>query len=63
MLVVASRRLSISVPPATFTFYLLYCRKCILTRMYFQTYFYCEIFQFGKSFFPDEFPEALYSLF
>jgi len=34
-----------------FTFYLLYRRKSVLTRMYFQTYFYYEIFQFGKSIF------------
>jgi len=38
---------------SVFTFYLLYCRKFILTRLYFQTYFYCEIFQCGKSFFTD----------
>jgi len=34
----------------------------VLSHVYFQTYFYCEIFQFGKSIVTDWFPEALYSL-
>jgi len=43
MLVVASRRLSTSVPPAIrFLFLLLYRRKCILKRMYFLT---CRVTQ------------------
>jgi len=36
---------------SVFTFYLFYRRKCILKHIYFQTYFHCEIFQFGKSIF------------
>jgi len=38
---------------SVFTFYLLYHRKCILTRLYFQTYFYRKIFEFEKSIFTD----------